>query len=108
MCPNKRADYVLSLKVNQGTLYEDVKEYFEDTEFDSDNIETYGDMSVYGIRIDKEASECKTWNIRFFDSGNKPSDQTEPERFYHGFVPGMMVELSDRYRICSNRESGSA
>lgn len=22
-----------------------------------------------------------------FDSGNKPSGQTEPERFYHGFVP---------------------
>ncbi len=30
---NKKADYVLSLKANQGTLYEDVKESFEDTEF---------------------------------------------------------------------------
>ena len=42
----------------------------------------------------------------FFDSSNKPSDQTEPERFYHGFVLGMVVDLSDRYRIRSNRESG--
>lgn len=30
----------------------------------------------------------------------------EPERFYHGFVLGLMVELSDRYVITSNRESG--
>ncbi len=42
----------------------------------------------------------------FFDSGNKPSDQTEPERFYHGFVLGMVVNLSDTYKVRSNRESG--
>lgn len=41
-----------------------------------------------------------------FDSGNKPSEQAEPERFYHGFVLGMVVDLSDRYRVRSNRESG--
>lgn len=41
-----------------------------------------------------------------FDSGNKPSGQTEPERFYHGFVLGMVVNLSDTYKIRSNRESG--
>ena len=42
----------------------------------------------------------------FFDTGNKPSEATEPERFYHGFVLGLMVELAGRYRITSNRESG--
>ena len=42
----------------------------------------------------------------FFDSGNKPSEQTEPERFYHGFVLGMVVDLADRYTVRSNRESG--
>ena len=41
-----------------------------------------------------------------FDSGNKPSEQTEPERFYHGFVLGMVVDLAGRYKIRSNRESG--
>ena len=41
-----------------------------------------------------------------FDSGNKPSEQTEPERFYHGFVLGMVVNLADTYRVRSNRESG--
>jgi len=42
----------------------------------------------------------------FFDSGSKPSVNGEPERFYHGFVMGMAVDLADRYRIRSNRESG--
>ena len=41
-----------------------------------------------------------------FDSGNKPSAQAEPERFYHGFVLGMVVDLAGTYRIRSNRESG--
>lgn len=42
----------------------------------------------------------------FFDTGNKPSEKTQPERFYHGFVLGMIVNLSDRYKVSSNRESG--
>ena len=40
-----------------------------------------------------------------FDTGRHPS-RTEPERFYHGFVLGLMVELANRYVITSNRESG--
>lgn len=41
-----------------------------------------------------------------FDTGKHPSGKTEPERFYHGFVLGLMVDLADRYHITSNRESG--
>ena len=41
----------------------------------------------------------------YFDTGKNPS-KMEPERFYHGFVLGLMVELADRYTITSNRESG--
>ena len=40
-----------------------------------------------------------------FDTGKNPSRQ-EPERFYHGFVLGLMVDLSGRYVLTSNRESG--
>ena len=40
-----------------------------------------------------------------FDTGNRPSG-IEPERFYHGFVLGLLVELADRYVLTSNRESG--
>lgn len=41
----------------------------------------------------------------YFDTGNRPSG-AQPERFYHGFVLGLMVELSDRYMLTSNREGG--
>lgn len=44
--------------------------------------------------------------ISFFDSGNRSSAESEPERFYHGFVLGLLVEMGDRYVITSNRESG--
>lgn len=41
-----------------------------------------------------------------FDTGKKPSDKKYPERFYHGFVLGLMVELRTKYAITSNQESG--
>lgn len=41
-----------------------------------------------------------------FDTGKKPSEKAQPERFYHGFVLGLMAELQGRYIISSNRESG--
>lgn len=41
-----------------------------------------------------------------FDVGNKPSEAVEPERFCHGFVLELLVELADCYTVISNRESG--
>ena len=41
----------------------------------------------------------------YFDTGKSPSDEA-PERFYHGFVLGLIVELTGEYVITSNRESG--
>ena len=41
----------------------------------------------------------------YFDTGSNPSGE-EPERFYHGFVLGLMVDLQGSYFITSNRESG--
>lgn len=55
-------------------------------------------MNVYMNRVSSEMFSS-------FDTGKKPSG-CEPERFYHGFVLGLMVELTDRYVITSNRESG--
>lgn len=40
-----------------------------------------------------------------FDTRKKTS-RSEPERFYHGFVLGLMAELSGQYAVTSNRESG--
>jgi len=42
----------------------------------------------------------------YFDTGKRPSEISEPEKFYHGFVLGLIVELSDKYEVKSNRESG--
>lgn len=44
-------------------------------------------------------------SFSYFDTGKNPSGE-EPERFYHGFVLGLLVDLQDRYVITSNRESG--
>lgn len=41
-------------------------------------------------------------SFSYFDT----SARMEPERFYHGFVLGLMVDLNDRYLLTSNRESG--
>ena len=41
----------------------------------------------------------------YFDTG-KDASGAQPEKFYHGFVLGLLVELNGRYRLTSNRESG--
>lgn len=56
-------------------------------------------MNHYNNRIALET-------FSFFDTGKGPSASAEPERFYHGFVLGLMVDLQDNYHITSNRESG--
>ena len=42
----------------------------------------------------------------YFDAGKKPSEENEPEKFYHGFVLGLMVDNAKNYLVKSNRESG--
>ncbi len=61
-----------------------------------------GDIKAMNAYMNKIALNT----ISYFDSGTKPSEKSEPERFYHGFVLGLTVELADRYVITSNRESG--
>ena len=60
-----------------------------------------GDIKAMNAYMNKIALET----ISYFDSGRSSFD-AEPERFYHGFVLGLMVDLRDRYVITSNRESG--
>ena len=60
-----------------------------------DNVE---EMNAYMNRVTLET-------FSYFDSGRQPSRE-EPERFYHGFVLGLMSELSEEYVLTSNRESG--
>ena len=41
-----------------------------------------------------------------FDTGRRASAKAQPERFYHGFVLGLLVALRKDYQLKSNRESG--
>ena len=56
------------------------------------------EMNVY-------MNEVALKTFSYFDTGKNPY-RHEPERFYHGFVLGLMVDLQDRYVMTSNRESG--
>ena len=60
-----------------------------------------GDKKAMNVYMNRVALEI----FSYFDTGRHPSEE-EPERFYHGFVLGLMVELQNRYIITSNRESG--
>jgi len=59
------------------------------------------DVKVMNLYMNRVALET----FSYFDTGKAPSLE-EPERFYHGFVLGLMVELAGRYILISNRESG--
>ena len=55
-------------------------------------------MNEYMNRVTLNIFSC-------FDTG-KSAYGAEPEKFYHGFVLGLRVDLSERYLLTSNRESG--
>lgn len=40
-----------------------------------------------------------------FDTGNHPSERSQPERFYHGFVLGLLVDVRDSYEVRSNEKT---
>ena len=61
----------------------------------------FGDVKAMNVYMNKVAMSM----FSYFDTGKNPSGE-EPERFYHGFVLGLMVELAERYVLTSNRESG--
>jgi hypothetical protein len=58
-----------------------------------------GDVEAMNEYMNKVA--LKTFS--YFDTSGRDD---EPERFYHGFVLGLVVDLRDKYIIMSNRESG--
>ncbi len=84
-------------------MFEDmVRDWFSENDYYNDFIKALqlGDVTVMNTYMDRVTKEM----FSYFDTGRNPYN--EPERFYHGFVLGLMVELSDRYMVTSNRESG--
>ena len=77
----------------------------------SDFTPAYNNFIKAFLLDDKKAMNVYINRVAFttfsyFDTGKHPSETTEPERFYHGFVLGLLVDLAGRYTINSNRESG--
>ena len=60
-----------------------------------------GDLEAMNGYMERVALQT----FSYFDTGKSPS-QEEPERFYHGFVLGLIAELTTDYVVTSNRESG--
>lgn len=99
--------YILSI-----TNYE-VHLMFEDMIHDwfSEYDESYNDFIAALLSDDLEAmneymNQVALSTFSFFDTGKSPSGKSEPERFYHDFVLGLLVDLAPKYSITSNRESG--
>ena len=57
-----------------------------------------GDVEAMNEYMNRVSSDM----FSYFDT----TTRIEPERFYHGFVLGLMVSLENRYIITSNRASG--
>lgn len=51
-------------------------------------------------------NEIALQSFSSFDTAKNASQKDDPERFYHGFVLGMMVDLEGRFAVTSNKESG--
>lgn len=80
-------------------------------EWFSESIPEYNDFIKALLQDDRKGMNAYMNRVAFemvsyFDTGRKPSEVTEPERFYHGLVLGLIVDLADRYAVTSNRESG--
>ncbi len=81
-----------------------IREWFAETDGD------YNDFVSAMLMNDKKAMNAYMNRVTlqvfsYFDTGKRPSVQ-EPERFYHGFVLGLIAELEGKYVLTSNRESG--
>ena len=81
-----------------------VKDWFRNARADyNDFIEALLDGNLKAMNAYMNRVALQTFS--YFDTGKGPLGD-EPERFYHGFVLGLLVDLSGKYVITSNRESG--
>lgn len=74
-------------------------------------LESYNEFLAALLCDDRKAMNAYMNDVALmtfsqFDTGKHPSGKSQPERFYHGFVLGLLVDLRDRYSIQSNGESG--
>ena len=103
---NRKAIYQLMLTNEEvkTMFYQMVSEWFDETNGNyNDFIKALiagnvKEMNAYMKRVCERV-------FSYFDTA-RGGDGSEPERFYHGFVLGLMVDMSENYQVRSNRESG--
>lgn len=88
-------------------MFEDlIRSWFAESDSYNDFVKALllGNLTEMNAYMNRVSSEI----FSYFDAGkNMPEEEAKrPEHFYHGFVLGLMAELSGRYVITSNRESG--
>ena len=104
--PGMRPKYTVSLTNGEvmDMFYNMVHDWFMETEvayndFIKALLENDLDaMNEYMIKLTKNV-------FSYFDTGKRETG-LEPERFYHGFILGLLIELDNEYILTSNRESG--
>ncbi len=82
-----------------------IREWFMEAESDYNafiKALLIGDVEAMNDYMNEVAAEV----FSSFDVGKRSSGKSQPERFYHGFVLGLLVELQGKYYLRSNRESG--
>ena len=81
-----------------------VRGWFNQTKVEYNNFVKallLGDLKAMNVYMNRVALQT----FSYFDTGRNPSYE-DPERFYHGFVLGLLVDLAGDYTVTSNRESG--
>ncbi len=99
----RNCELAITNKETMDMFYGMVHDWFSDVEAYNDFVNALLENKVR--RMNKFINQISLEVFSSFDSGNRPSGK-EPERFYHGFVLGLLVELRNKYSITSNRESG--
>lgn len=86
-------------------MFEDmVHAWFEEGEYFGDFVKAMLCGNEYEMNVYMNRVALRIFSN--FDTGTKPAGTQEPERFYHGFVLGLMVDRAEDYLLRSNRESG--
>ena len=97
-------DVALTNKEVQSMFFDMVQKWFGRTSGNYHNFirallrNDIEEMNAYMNRIARDLSS--------YFGMEKGSSRAEPERFYHGFVLGLLTELVEDYVLTSNRESG--
>ena len=104
--PDRKPEYMLRLTNREvRSMFGDmVKGWFDDNSGFGEFVTAMFQGNVRAMNRYMNRVTMNTFS--YFDTGKRPSAQKEPERFYHGFVLGLLADRASTHILKSNRESG--